>query len=133
MQGLWTLSFLPSKWDYWEIGQLNKLFLFVKYIWNVYIFALESKKRSCCFKMRFVIFSIFLKLFPHISPVIALNAFCHMNNLKDPAGWVINVERSSRWTELWGNINKTGTIFFYYYSWARVFHFKQLLQNIGLE
>ena len=49
-QGLWTLSFLPSKWDYWEMGQLNKLFLFVKDIGNVYIFAWESKNLHAIFK-----------------------------------------------------------------------------------
>ena len=94
-QGLWTLSFLPSKWDYWEIGQLNKLFLFVKDIGNIYIFAWESKK-FMLFLNVFCDFQYFLKIvFTHFTSHCPKCLF-HMNNHKDPAGWVISVERSSR-------------------------------------
>ena len=41
VKGLWTLSFLPSRLDYWENCPLNKLFDFVKDIGNCYIFDWE--------------------------------------------------------------------------------------------
>ena len=110
-KGLWSLSFLPSKWDYWEIGQLNKLFLFVKDIGNVYIFAWESKKFMLSLNV-FCDFQYFLKIVSTHFTSQCPKCLFNMNNHKDPDGWVISVERSSRWTEPWGNIYKKDTTFF---------------------
>ena len=111
LKGLWTLRFLPSKWDYWEIGQLNNFFLFVKDIRNVYIFAWESKNVHAVFKCVLWFSVISLNCF-HTFHQSFPKCLFHMNNHKDPAGWVISVERSSRWTEPWGNVNKKCTTFF---------------------
>ena len=94
-EGLWTLSFLPSKWDYWEIGQLNNFFLFVKDIKNVYIFAWESKM-FMLFLNVFCDFQYFLKIVSTHFTSHCPKCLFNMNNHKDPAGWVISVERSSR-------------------------------------
>ena len=55
--------------------------------------------------------------------------FFHMNNHKNPAGWVIPVERISRWTKPWGNINKKTQE----KKNQGLSHFRQLLENLGLK
>ena len=48
-EGLWTLSCLPSKWDYWENCQVNKLFWFSKIYRKCLYLCLGINKHSCCF------------------------------------------------------------------------------------
>ena len=56
----------------------------------------------------------------------------HMNNHKDPDGWVISVEIISRWTEPQGNIYKKAPNFFSIPK-QRFSYFRQLLSNPGLK
>ena len=42
-QGLWTLSFLPSKYDYWHDCQLNKLLDFLKDVLYVFYTLIITK------------------------------------------------------------------------------------------
>ena len=126
-----TLSFLPSEWDYCDNCQLNKLFDFVKDLGIFYIFAWESINFHAVLNV-FCDFQLFLKIFSTHFTSHCPKCLFHMNNHKDPSSWVISVDRISRLTKPWGNINKK-TYFFYYYSKAGFSHFRQILQNLGLK
>ena len=122
------LMFLPSKGDYRENCPLNKLFDFVKYFWIFLIFAWEEKVFHVVFK-GVLWFSVFLKIFSTNITSHCPRCLFHLNNHKDSAGWVITLERISRWTELNGNINKKGTIFFLLFL-GRVFPFLEDFNKI---
>ena len=57
LEVLWTLSFLPSKWDYWKNRRLNKISDFLNDIRNFHICDWEPKKCRCCFLKCFKILS----------------------------------------------------------------------------
>ena len=50
LKGQWILDLLPSKWDYWENLQINKLFDLVKYTKTCYIFHWDLKNVHAFFK-----------------------------------------------------------------------------------
>ena len=78
-----------------------------------------------------MIFSFFLEIFS--THFTSSKCLFHMNNHKDPAGWVISVESISSWTEPQGNIYKKSTILFFIIPRQGFFHFWKLLQNPGLK
>ena len=92
----------------------NKFFFsFCKRYWKCLYHCLGIKKTFMLDFNVFCDFQYFLKIFSTHFTSHCPKCLFHRKRHKDSAGWVIYVERSSKWTAPWGNINKKGTIFLF--------------------
>ena len=80
---------------------------------EIFISFTGNQKMFKLFLKVFCDFQFFREIFPTHFTSQCPKCLFHMNNHKDAAGWVIYVERVSRWTEPQGSIYKKGTYFFF--------------------